>query len=252
VPHQTLLITDATSQIRQRLRRDLEASGWSVIETESGSDAVELATRHVPDLILLDVSLAGADSETVARTLKWDPVTCAIPIVVLSTIDRSDEQLEPWAADILPPTATVPALAAKLQHVLAKQKLHKPYVLVVDDEPDLVEILTAVLGERGFPASGALNGREALEVLRAVKPDVILLDLDMPQINGWEFLIQLRASAELEKIRVVILTGKDQSLEDRKRGLSLGASDYLVKPCPVDDIIRALETALQGSDRDVR
>jgi two-component system KDP operon response regulator KdpE len=138
----------------------------------------------------------------------------------------------------------VPALAAKLQHVLAKQKRHLPSVLVVDDEPDLVEILTDVLHEQGFAASGALNGREAQEVLRAVIPDAILLDLDMPQVNGWEFLTQLRTRTELDGVRVVILTGKDQSPHDRARGLSLGASAYLLKPCPVDEIIRALETAL--------
>ena len=239
-----LLVVDADPCVRQRIRQDLEAHHWLVVEASNGAEAVELAKRHVPDLILLDVSLAEVDSETVARMLKWDPVTCAIPIIMLSTIERSEAQLEPWAADIVPPATTVPALAAKLQHVLAKQKLHQPYVLVVDDEPDLLEILTAVLSEQGFAASGAANGREALEVLRAVTPDAILLDLDMPQVNGWDVLAQLRVSAGLENVRVVILTGKDQSPEDRKRGLSLGASDYLLKPCPIDDILRALQTAL--------
>ncbi|MDP3702942.1 MAG: response regulator [Candidatus Omnitrophota bacterium] len=244
MPHHTLLIVNADAGMRQRLRQDAEACRWLVLEASRSADALELAKRHVPDLILLDVSLEGVDSEAVARTLKWDPVTCTIPIVMLSTIERSDEQLEPWAADALAPAMTVPALAAKLQHVLAKQKRHLPYVLVVDDEPDLVEILTDMLNEQGFAASGAHNGREAQEVLRAVTPDAILLDLDMPQVNGWEFLMQLRRRAELDGVRVVILTGKDPSLHDRVRGLSLGASAYLLKPCPVDDIIRALETAL--------
>jgi len=237
-------VVNADPHVRRRIREDVDARHWLVVEAATGADAVELAKRHVPDLILMDVSLAGVDGEQVAWTLKWDPVTCTIPIIMMSTSERSDEQLESWAADSLPPTATVPALAAKLQHVLAKQKLHQPYVLVVDDEPDLVEILTAVLTEQGFAASGCLNGREALEILRTVKPDAILLDLDMPQINGWELLAQLREHRGLEQIRVVILTGKDQSPEDRQRGLSLGASGYLLKPCQVDDIIRALQTAL--------
>lgn len=244
MPDHTLLVVDADPCVRRRLREDLDARHWLVLEAANGADALELAKHRVPDLILMDVSLAGVDSETVARTLKWDPVTCTIPIIIMSTVERSDEQLESWAADSLPPMATGPTLLAKLQHVLAKQKLHQPHVLVVDDEPDLVEILTAVLTEQGFAASGALNGREALEILRAVKPDAILLDLDMPQINGWDVLAQLRGHRGLERIRVVILTGKDQSPEDRQRGLSLGASDYLLKPCSVDDIIRALQTAL--------
>lgn len=244
MPDQTLLVVHADPAVRQRLRQDLEACRWLVLEAADCAEALELAKRHVPDLILLDASLAGVDSEAVARRLKWDPVTCAIPIVTLSTAERPDEQVEPWAADALPPSATRPALAATLQHVLAKQKLHRPYVLVVDDEPDLVEILTAVLAEHGFAASGAHNGREALEVLRAVTPDAILLDLDMPEVNGWEFLAQLRAAEEVKAMRIVILTGKDQSSEDRARGLSMGASDYLLKPCRVDEIIRALQSTL--------
>ena len=243
--HYTLLIVNANAALRQRIRQDLEACQWSVLEAADSADALELAKRHVPDLILLEASPEGGDGNTVARTLKWDPVTCTIPIITLGGAEERSDHAEPWATDTLAPSMTVPALAAKLQHVLAKQKLHQPYVLVVDDEPDLVEVLTEMLRQLGFAASGAHNGREAQEVLRAVKPDAILLDLDMPQINGWEFLAQLRARTELDSVRVVILTGKDQSPDDRVRGLSLGASDYLLKPCPVDDIIRALQAALR-------
>ena len=250
MPHHTLLIVNEDAGLRQRLRRDAEACRWLVLEAARSTDALELAKRHVPDLILLDVSLEGMDSEAVARRLKWDPVTCRIPIITLSSVERRAEQLEPWAADALTPSTTVPALAAKLQHVLAKQTHHQPYVLVVDDEPDLVEVLTEMLNEQGYTASGAHNGHEAQDVLRAVTPDAILLDLDMPQVSGWEFLMQLRRRAELDGVRVVILTGKDPSLNDRVRGLSLGASAYLLKPCPVDDIIRALETALHEPEGD--
>lgn len=249
-PH-TLLVVDADPGRRQRIRQDLATCPWRVVEASNGTEAVELAKRHVPDVILLDVGLGGGDGQTVARTLKWDSVTCTIPIIMLSAVERSEEQLEPWAADSVLPTTAGPALAATLQHVLAKQKLHQPYVLVVDDEPDLVEILTAVLREQGFAASGAHNGREALEVLRAVRPDAILLDLDMPEVNGWEFLAQLRVTDSSEPVRIVILTGKDQSMEDRARGLGMGASAYLLKPCPVDEIIRALRDALSTERLDV-
>lgn len=249
---QKLLIVDDDRLFAQRLRRELQASHWTVLEAASGAEALTLATQEMPDVILLDVLLPGMDAETIAQMLKLDPVTCAIPIVVRSSLERSVGQLEPWAADAIPLTTTGPALLAKLEHVLAKQKRHRPYILVVDDEPDLVEILTAVLSEQGFAASGALNGREALEVIRAVKPDAILLDLDMPELNGWELLAHLRANDSLQEIRVVILTGKDQSPEDRQRGLSLGASDYLLKPCPPDDIVRALSLALKPQEPGTR
>lgn len=241
-----LLIVDDDQRIREQLHQALEAHHWTVVEASNGADAMALAKQEAPDVILLDVSLPGLTSEVVANQLKLDALTCAIPIVILTTVEHSNGLLEPWAADAVRPTAAVPALLAKLEHVLAKQKRRRPYVLVVDDEPDLVEILTAVLNERGFAASGASNGSEALEIIRAVAPDAILLDLDMPQVNGWQVLAQLRAGRGLGNIRVVILTGKDQSREDQQRGRSLGASDYLLKPCAPDEIIRALQLALKA------
>lgn len=241
-----LLIIDDDATLRRRLRAALEANHWAVVEASNGADAAELAKQHAPDVVLLDVSLRDVHSDTVAKMLKLDPVTCTIPIVVLSAFERTEGQLEPWAAGALLPTTTIPSLLAKLKHILAKQKLHKPYVLVVDDEPDLVDILTAVLNDQGFAASGAANGCEALEAIRSAKPDAILLDLDMPQMNGWELLAQLRATTALRDIRVVILTGKDQAAEDRRRGLLLGASDYLLKPCEPTAIIRALQLALSA------
>jgi len=244
--HKLLIVTD-DQRIRERLRQELQAHHWMVIDASNGTDAVALAKQHAPDVILLDVSLPGLSSEGVAHQLKLDSLTCAIPIVIVTTVDRANGLLEPWATDAVRPTVAVPALLATLEHVLAKQKRRKPYVLVVDDEPDLVEILTAVLKERGFAASGASNGREAFEVIRSVKPDAILLDLDMPQVSGWQFLAQLRAGEGLGDIRVDILTGQDQSLEDQQKGRSLGAAEYHLKPSAPDNIIRALHLALKAS-----
>ena len=124
MPHYTLLIVNANAALRQRIRQDLEACQWSVLEAADSADALELAKRHVPDLILLEASPEGGDGDTVARTLKWDPVTCSIPIIALGGAEERSDHAEPWAADALAPSMTVPALAAKLQHVLAKQTLH--------------------------------------------------------------------------------------------------------------------------------
>lgn len=245
MPTQTVLIIDDDPQFRQHLRTHLQGRGWSVLEAADGAVARDLATRHQPSVILLDAALSAPGADVLAKQLKTDPLTCAIPIIVVTPTERTTNWREPWAAGVMTPLTTVPVLLAKLQQALACQKRPKPFVLVVDDEPDLVEILAAYLRERGFAASGAGNGAEAIDVVRAVQPDAILLDLDMPQINGWEFLYRMKADAGLRRARVVILTGKDQSPADRQQGLSLGASEYLVKPCPPDDIARAIQAALE-------
>lgn len=244
---QKVLIVDEDEAFCQRLQQALGAARWTILTEHRGSEALALAKQEMPDVILLNLSLPTMDGETVAQMLKLDPVTCTIPIIVRSNLKCLPVPLQSWAADAVASTATGPALVAILEHVLAKQKRHRPYVLIVDDEPDLVEILTAVLSEQGFAASGASNGQEALDVIRTVKPDAMLLDLEMPQINGWEVLAQLRTIEQWQDIRVVILTGKDQSAEDRQRGLSLGASAYLLKPCRLEEIVKALHSALQPS-----
>ena len=239
------LLIEHDAAARLRLRGALEASGWTVVETADENSAGSLAARHQPAAILLDANLPSGGTERVAHRLKTDPVTCNIPIIVLSLVNRPAGQLEPRAADALGLAPHLPILLAKLQHVLARRATGKPLVLVVDDEPDLVEILTAFLQQRGFAASGVCSGADALEVLRPVQPDAVLLDLDMPQIDGWEVLQRIRADAKLQGARVVILTGRDQTPSDRRNGLSRGASEYLTKPCAPDTIVRALDAALK-------
>jgi len=241
-----VLIIDDDSRIRTQLRGPLEAHGWSVTEARKDASAVDLARQHRPELILLDVSAHDCKTEEVVTQLKLDPLTCRIPIIVLTAIDRAQGSLEPWAADAVSMNAQPPLLLATLQRTLAQRILAKPFVLVVDDEPDLVEILTTLLNERGFSASGASDGAEALEVIRSVHPDVILLDLDMPRVNGWEVLQQVKTNKQWKDIEIVILSGKHQSLEERRQGKARGATEYLLKPCAPEDIVRAIQSALNA------
>lgn len=246
VQHKILIIDDDAAS-RTRLRLDLEAHGWLVTETSKETNVVDVARRHTPDLILLDVSRAGFTTEEVAKQLKLDPLTYRIPIIVLTAVSRPQGSLEPWAADAVTTNVQAPTLRATLQRTLAQRTDAKPFVLVVDDEPDLVEILTALLNARGFSASGALDGVEALDVIRSVRPDVILLDLDMPRMNGWEVLQRMKASDAWNDIAVVILTGKDQSAENRRQAKSWGVAEYLLKPCSPEEIVRAIRSALGTS-----
>ncbi len=243
--HRKILIIDDDAASRTRFREALEAHGWSVTDTPKQATAVELARQHTPDLILLDASRTGFQTEEVAKQLKLDPLTCRIPIIVITAVNRPQGSLEPWAADAVLTNVHAPILIAILQRTLAQRSFAKPFVLVVDDEPDLVEILTALLNERGFSASGASDGAEALEIIRSVRPDVILLDLEMPRVTGWEVLQQIKTNHGWKDIGVVILTGKHQTLEERRQGKAWGATEYLLKPCSPEDIVRAIQSTLK-------
>ncbi len=102
-------------------------------------------------------------------------------------------------------------------------------ILVVDDTPDIVQFLTVRLRAEGFETISAYNGVDALELAKREKPDLIILDVMMPQLNGYQVCRRLKKDPELQEIPVIFLTAKDQP-SDKFWGLEVGAVDYLTKP----------------------
>lgn len=242
--NRTLLLIDNTAALPVSIRHELVSHDWAVIEATTAEAAFEVATRQRPDAILLNGSMAHLNAEEFALKLKWDPLTCTIPILVFTPLQRAQARPSQIATETLPWPLEWPLLGAKLQQCLARWKRHQPCVLVVDDEPDLVEIMLHVLDHEGFLATGAFDGRQALEIAKAIHPDAILLDLDMPRLDGWEVLKQLKQDTVLSSIHVIILTGVAKTDQDRQGGLSRGADAYLYKPCPVAEVVRTLQAVL--------
>ncbi len=244
-----LLLMHADPDAGPRLASILESCGWTVFQTISPSVAMDIAKRRAPDLILIDVSTPGMDGERLAHLFRAEALTCTIPALSVSDAERVNGVREAWAVDTISMNTRQPILVAKLKNAL-RQRVKRPYILIVDDEADLVDVLSESLTGAGYVVSGASNGMEALEVIRSVHPDVIVLDLDMPLLNGWDFLHQARAGRGLASSKVIILTGVDQSLEDRQQGLKLGACDYLLKPCDPKEVDRAIEAALMPPEKE--
>ena len=115
-------------------------------------------------------------------------------------------------------------------------------LLVVDDEPDIVELLSAGLRYSGFVVEVAAGGRQAVTVARTFRPDVILLDVMMPDVDGFDVVRRMRG--EGNKTPVIFLTAKD-AIADRVRGLSLGADDYVVKPFSLDEVVARIHAVLR-------
>ena len=113
-------------------------------------------------------------------------------------------------------------------------------VLMADDEPEVLEIMAKKIAEHGFEVILAVDGLEAWEKIQSESPDVVLLDLNMPKMNGFEVLRALRDHPSPEKWQPVIIVSTRGELEDIQKGLSLEAEHYLVKPCSVDNILKAI------------
>ncbi|MHB1544384.1 MAG: response regulator [Gammaproteobacteria bacterium] len=118
-------------------------------------------------------------------------------------------------------------------------------ILVVDDSPTEVHILRAMLQKAGHSVITATNGIEAIEMAQSEKPDLILMDVIMPGINGFQATRQLTHHAETKNVPVIVVTNKSQQT-DRVWGLRQGASDYLVKPVTPEVLLQSVNNVLGG------
>lgn len=119
--------------------------------------------------------------------------------------------------------------------------MSSPRILVADDEPALLRLLEFVLGRRGYIIQGVTNGNAAVEILKTESPDLVILDVMMPGLDGYEVLTYIRETAHLEGLPVVMLTARAQ-LDDIQLGLSLGADAYLAKPFDPEELFSVVES----------
>jgi two-component system response regulator VicR len=122
----------------------------------------------------------------------------------------------------------------------------KKSVVCIEDEPEMIDLIKLILGRKGFELTGAMGGREGLELIRRVKPDLVLLDLMMPDMDGWEVYQQLKSDEELKHIPVIIVTAKAQSI-DKVLGLHIAkVDDYVTKPFGPQELLQSIEKVLSA------
>lgn len=120
----------------------------------------------------------------------------------------------------------------------------KKTVVCIEDEPEMIDLVKLILGRKGFDLIGAMGGREGLEAVRRIKPDLVLLDLMMPDIDGWEVYQQMKADEELMDIPVIVVTAKAQSI-DKVLGLHIAkVDDYVTKPFGPQELLQSVARVL--------
>ncbi|WP_404810487.1 response regulator [Methylobacterium flocculans] len=215
VPGGHVLIIDDDAATRDLLARFLERDGFTVATARDGREGVERAHELKPRVILLDVTMPRLDGWSVLRTLRADPELGATPIIMVTVLDEQNLAFSLGATDYLQKPIEWGQLKAAMERF--KPSEHKGPVLIIDDDPDARERLSAMLTREGWRVAAAENGVAGLEATAAKKPCLILLDLMMPEMDGFGFLRALRERAEWRDIPVVVLTAKDITAEDRRR-----------------------------------
>lgn len=117
-------------------------------------------------------------------------------------------------------------------------------ILIADDEIAILEIMARKIASHNYEVIKAQDGQEACDKIRSTVPDVIILDLNMPKMDGWEVLNQLRSNPPTKRWQPVIIVSADHELDNFKKGLHLEADHYLTKPCQIEDVLKSIRLML--------
>ncbi len=127
---------------------------------------------------------------------------------------------------------------------MAEKKIKR--ILCIEDEQEMIELIRLILTRRGFEVKGANGGKEGLEAIRTQRPDLVLLDLMMPDMDGWEVYQQMKADEQMRDIPVIVVTAKAQSI-DKVLGLHIAkVDDYIAKPFSPQELMNSVERVLSG------
>ena len=210
----TVLAIDDDPAVLELLHRFLTKAGYQVHVASRGEEGLAAAMRLRPSAITLDVNMPGMDGWAVLSALKADPVTASIPVIMLTVSDNQRLGFALGVAEHL----TKPLDRERLLAVLHKHVTDpsRP-ILVVEDDPGSRDLLCRLLEKQGYAVAEAENGRVALEQLAGDPPQLILLDLMMPTMDGFELIEHLRRRVEWRQIPVVVVTAKELTANDRER-----------------------------------
>jgi len=208
----TVLVIDDEKPARDMIGDALSDQGYVVVTARGGRDGLRLAREYDPDIIILDVIMPDLDGWAVLRALKADADLADIPVILVTVVGDRDLGIALGAVDYL----TKPIVPDELMRVVAR--VHRPGeqadVLIVDDDSGTRDVLRRTLSREGWTVREAENGARGLEELSISKPSIVLLDLMMPEMDGFEMLRAMRANTTWHGVPVVIVTSKDLNRQE--------------------------------------
>jgi signal transduction histidine kinase/DNA-binding response OmpR family regulator len=208
-----VLIVDDEGPARELLTSYLEPE-YRVVTAESGVEALKKAQQLRPDAITLDVLMPGSNGFETLASLRKNPETANIPVIILSIVDQKQVGFALGAADYLIKPVRKPALLETIRRHVPLPADDDSSILLVDDDPKALELLQEVLRAAGYETQGVRSGKRALEVLANKAVGAILLDLLMPGMDGFEVIRHVRQEATLKELPILVMTGKNLTAEE--------------------------------------
>jgi CheY-like chemotaxis protein len=223
--HVQILSIDDDPDVIEILRKYLVPEGYSIAGALSGDEGLEMAVKMKPAIITLDIMMPKKDGWQVLRELKQNPQTRDIPVLIHSIVDNKPLALSLGAVDVMTkPTDPKRLLSLVKKHYQSGDK----FILLVDDNLDFALACKDLLKRDGLTVKIATRGEEVVKILQESIPSLILLDLVMPGMDGFEVVRELQHKAAWKSIPIIVLTGKSLTPEDHKE-LDPYVADYLMK-----------------------
>jgi CheY-like chemotaxis protein len=226
---------DDDATVRELVERHLQRAGFAVVTARGGQEGLRLVRELRPAVVTLDIMMPDLDGWTVLAAIKGDPVLASTPVVLMSIVDQKKRGYALGAADYLVKPVDRTKLVETLTGICGAAAGR---ALLIDDDELVRRSVRQALEPVGWKVTEAENGEIAVEALAAGRPDVIILDLMMPKMDGFEFLDELRGKPDWQDIPVVVITAKDLTDEDRDR--LNGGVERIIQKSGRDEMLRQL------------
>ena len=265
--NETILVIEDDNLNLKLCRSILKMEGFNIIAAMEAETGLKLVREHHPDLILMDIQLPGMDGLTATEIIKKDSQLKNIPVVALTAhaMDGDDqkayaagcigyitkpievrtfaESIRQWLqskATTTDHSDTVPDISQKDTGLSRYQK----NILIVDDELLNLKLLSGMLASEPYNLTTVTSGREALVKIKQQPPDIILLDIMMPDMDGFEVTRQLKNNSETKDIPIILVTALTE-YQDKIKGLEVGADEFLNKPVQAEELLTRIQSLLR-------
>lgn len=246
-----VLVVDDDRYTTYILKGVLMAQGHRVSVAHDAEEALTVAREKKPELITVDVLMPGVDGLALVEILKHDPDTRKAAVVVVSVATDRERAIASGADAYLPKPVDVEQFRETCARLLAERgRAQQVKILVVDDDPGIRMICREVLENGGYVVREAADGQAALAEARRFRPDLVLLDVMMPDLDGFATAKRFRAEAPFSMTPVIFVSARGQTA-DKVRAFKLGADDYLVKPFDAAELVARVEKALERREREL-
>jgi signal transduction histidine kinase/DNA-binding response OmpR family regulator len=246
----TVVLVDDDAYSGYILKGILMGAGHDVLVTASAEDALQVARARRPSLVVLSSSLAD-DALAVLRIVKHDPETRKSAVVVVASADDREELLRAGADEVVAKPIQPAQFREMCARLIAEAGRARAYrILVVDDDPSIRTICREVLESSGYTVREVSSGQQARSEVHRFKPDLVMLDVMMPGLDGFQTAEGLRAEPATSMVPIIFLSAKGETA-DKVRAFRLGAEDYVVKPFIAAELVARVRKALERREREL-